>query len=616
LIRKQLNRFLTQVERPARYVGGEVGSIVKDKAEVSLRFAFCFPDTYEIGMSHLGMKILYGLLNSDTRIWCERVFTPWVDMQEKMREDNIPLYGLESFDPLTEFDIIGFSLQYELSYNNILNMLDLGGVPFRCENRKGLKNLIIAGGPCTCNPEPLADFVDAFFLGESEENLPRFCELYMEAKNKGWSKEDFLIGASHIPGVYVPALYDVSYKEDGQIESVLPLQGAPMPVPKAIVTDLDKSYFPNQFIVPFIDIVHDRAIIEVMRGCIRACRFCQAGYIYRPLREKSAGVLNVNAKELCQNTGYDEVSLSSLSTSDYSQLEPLLDHMLEWSVEERINLSLPSLRVDNFTEELVEKIKKVRKSGLTFAPEAGTQRLRDVINKNVREEEIMRTCKMAFENGYTSVKLYFMLGLPTETMEDVEGILQTAQRIVDLYYSLPTKPKGKGVNVGVSVATFVPKPFTPFEFEPQDSMETVIEKQSYLAKTVRSKKISLSWHNVNTSILEAVFARGDRRLGRVMEAAYAKGCFLDSWDEHFRYTLWMESMAECGLDPAFYAGRRRAYGEILPWDHLDYYVNKPFLIQENQLAHTGQVSPNCREKCLGCGAAKYAGGGGVCFEKR
>ncbi len=613
-LKDKLDAVLPLVERPARYVGGELGSVVKDANEVKLRFAFCFPDTYEIGMSHLGMKILYSLLNSREEFWCERVFAPWIDMRDRMMENDIPLYGLESLDPISGFDIVGFSLQYELSYTNVLYMLSLAGIPLRASERKELWPLVVAGGPCTCNPEPMSDFIDLFMLGEGEEHILALCDLYLAAKEKRISKTEFLRRAAHIEGVYVPSLYDVAYHDDGTISEVTALDGAPQTVRKAIIRDLDSVYYPDTFVVPFTSIVHDRAQLEVMRGCLRGCRFCQAGFIYRPLREKTSETLNANARDLCATTGYEEISLSSLSTSDYSQLEGLLGQIIGWTSEQKINLSLPSLRIDNFPQELMEQIKQVRKSGLTFAPEAGTQRLRDVINKNITEQEVLNTCRQSFEGGYTSVKLYFMLGLPTETDEDVMGVIQLAQKIVDLYYSLPNRQKGKGVNVGVSVATFVPKAFTPFEFEPQDTREQIEYKQSLLRKTLTSRKISLSYHSVNTSILEAVFARGDRRLGRVIEAAFLEGCYFDGWDELFRFTDWMRILKEQGIDPAFYANRRRDYSEIMPWDHLDYYISKEFLVREHKRALDSLTTPHCRQLCAACGAAVAKGG--VCHEKR
>ena len=611
---KEFERLLLSVQKPGRYSGGEINSVIKDKKQVDVRFAFCFPDTYEIGMSHLGMKILYSQFNSREDIWCERVFAPWVDFEEKMREHNIPLFALESRDSIRDFDFIGFTLQYELSYTNVLNMLDLAGVPLRSEERKDLSPLVVAGGPCVCNAEPLADFVDLFFLGEGEEVDLEVIYLYKEFKKKGGSKEDFLKEAAKIEGVYVPSLYDVSYNEDGTVSAVTPKETAPKTVKKRVIKDMDNCFYPDKFVVPFIEIVHDRAVQEVFRGCIRGCRFCQAGFIYRPVREKSFETANAQAKCLCENTGYDEISLSSLSTSDYRELEPLLNNMLSWTEPNEISLALPSLRVDNFSKELLDKINHVRKSGLTFAPEAGTQRLRDVINKNVTEEEIFRTCKTAFEGGYTAVKLYFMLGLPTETDEDLAGIADLGQRIIDLFYSLPERPKGKSPSVSISVSTFVPKPFTPFQFEPQIERDEIERRQTVLKYSNKNRRVNISWHDSSTSLLEGAFARGDRRLGRVIESAFKKGCKFDSWNECFKPELWEEAFAENGLSPEFYAGRKREYSEINPWDHLDYGVTKRFLICENQRAHRAETTPNCREKCAGCGANCY--GEGVCYEKR
>ena len=611
---KEFERLLLSVQKPGRYSGGEINSVIKEKEKVDVRFAFCFPDTYEIGMSHLGMKILYSQFNSREDIWCERVFAPWVDFEEKMREHNIPLFALESRDSIKDFDFIGFTLQYELSYTNVLNMLDLAGVPLRSEDRKDLSPLVVAGGPCVCNAEPLADFVDLFFLGEGEEVDLEVIDLYKEFKKKGGSKADFLKEAAKIEGVYVPSLYDVSYNEDGTVSAVTPKDGAPKTVKKRIIKDMDNCFYPDKFVVPFIEIVHDRAVQEVFRGCIRGCRFCQAGFIYRPVREKSADTVDRQAKALCESTGYDEISLSSLSTSDYTELEPLLNQMLCWTEPNEISLALPSLRVDNFSKELLDKINHVRKSGLTFAPEAGTQRLRDVINKNVTEEEIFRTCKTAFEGGYTAVKLYFMLGLPTETDEDLAGIADLGQRIIDLFYSLPERPKGKSPSVSISVSTFVPKPFTPFQFEPQIERDEIERRQPVLKYSNKNRRVNISWHDSSTSLLEGAFARGDRRLGRVIESAFKKGCKFDSWNECFKPELWEEAFAENGLSPEFYAGRKREYSEINPWDHLDYGVTKRFLICENQRAHRAETTPNCREKCAGCGANCY--GEGVCYEKR
>lgn len=610
----KFDELLLSVQKPGRYSGGEMGSVIKDKSKIDVRFAFCFPDTYEIGMSHLGMKILYSLFNNREDIWCERVFAPWLDFEEVMRKNNIPLFALESRDPIKDFDFIGFTMQYEMSYTNLLNMLDLAGVPLRSKDRKDFSPIVVAGGPCVCNPEPIADFVDIFFLGEGEEVDLEVIDLYKKYKPLG-DKQAFLKEAAKIEGVYVPSLYDIEYNEDGSVLSVTPkVDDVPKTIRKRIIKDLDECFYPKEFVTPYIDIVHDRVVQEIFRGCIRGCRFCQAGYIYRPVREKSVDTINSQARALCESTGYDEISLSSLSTSDYRKIEPLLQNLLEWTDKDNINVALPSLRIDNFSKELLDKISSIRKSGLTFAPEAGTQRLRDVINKNVTEDEIIRTCKTAFEGGYTAVKLYFMLGLPTETDEDLLGILKLAQRIVDEFYSMPNKPKGKGVTVSVSVSTFVPKPFTPFQFEPQITLEEIRRKQQFLLDNVTSKKISLSWHDSSTSFLEGVLARGDRRLCNVIEAAYKMGCKFDSWSECFFLDKWLMAFEQFGIDPTFYANRERQYSEVLPWEHLDYAISKDFLISENKLAHESTTTPNCREKCANCGANCFKEG--VCFEKR
>lgn len=601
-------KLLAKVQKPARYTGGELNSVVKNKADVKLRYAFCFPDSYEIGMSHLGMKILYSLVNERADAWCERVFAPWEDMEALLRENGMPLYALESGDALSEFDMIGFTLQYELSYSNVLNMLDLGGVPIRSADRTALTPIVVGGGPCACNPEPMADFFDVFLPGEGEEVTNELIDLLIVHKEKGSDKLMFLREAAKIEGVYVPAFYDVSYHADGTIETVTPKETAPAKVKKRIIADLDSVYYPDKFVVPFIDIVHDRAVAEVFRGCIRGCRFCQAGFIYRPIREKSSSTVNRQAKCLCDSTGYDEVSLCSLSTSDYTGIESLIPKMFEWALPEKINVALPSLRVDNFSEELMEELKKVRKSGLTFAPEAGTQRLRDAINKNVTEEEVLKTSAQAFRGGWTSVKLYFMMGLPTETLEDIAGIADLAQKVVNEFYKNPDKPKGKGVTVSISVASFVPKPFTPFQWEPQDTMEQLVLKQKHLMENVHTRKIQVSWHQSRTSFLEGVFARGDRKLCNVIESAWRKGCKFDGWDEYFLFDKWMEAFEENGIDPAFYSNRRRDFSEILPWDHLDYGIRKAFLEEENKKAHESVTTPHCRQKCAACGAAKLNGG--------
>ncbi len=608
MLREKIEKHLLSVQKPSRYIGGEVGSIIKDKSKVDVRFAFCFPDTYDIGMSHLGMKILYSLTNMRENYWCERVFAPSEDFETIMRENDIPLYALESLDPIRDFDFIGFTMQYELSYTNVLNMLNLAGIPVFAKDRtEELTQIVVAGGPCVCNPEPLADFFDLFILGEGEEVNLELMDLYFEMKKQGASRLDFLHKAAQIEGIYVPRFYKFSYKDDGTILKVEATDGAPAIVRKRIIRDLDKVFYPDNFVVPFTEIVQDRVSVEVLRGCIRGCRFCQAGFIYRPFREKNVDTVVKEAKCLCENTGYDEVSLASLSTSDHSDIDLMLTELINYTAQEKINLSLPSLRMDNFSESLLEKIKRVRKSGLTFAAEGGTQRLRDVINKNITEEEIMNTCRIAFEGGYATVKLYFMMGLPTETDEDIVGIAELAQRVVDLFYSIENRPKGKGVQVSVSCATFVPKPFTPFEFEPQDTREMIEHKQKLLVSAIKSKKIRVSWHDSNVSILEAVFAKGDRRLCNVIYTAWKKGCKFDSWSEHYKFDKWMEAFEECGIDPAFYANRRFDYDEILPWDHLDYLVSKDFFIRENKRAHESKTTPHCRKRCSGCGVNKKVG---------
>lgn len=610
MLKDQLEPLLLKVQKPIRYVGGEFNSVVKDKAGIKTRMALCFPDNYEIGMSHLGLKILYSLINAREDCWAERVYAPWPDMEALMRENHIPLYGLESLDPLQEFDFLGFSLQYELSYTNILNMLDLAGIDPLAENRTNDDPVIFAGGPCAMNAEPLCDFFDCFQLGEGEEIMLEMIDLYQKHRASGkWDKKAFLKDAAQIPGMYVPSLYDVTYHEDGTIAAITPKDGAPATITKRIVKDFDKVFYPDTFIVPYTEVVHDRAVLEVMRGCIRGCRFCQAGFIYRPIRAKKPDTLCSQGKALCESTGYEEMSLASLSTSDHPQVEEMLDKIIDYTQEEHINLSLPSLRVDNFSKELLEKVSKVRKSGLTFAPEAGTQRLRDVINKGVTEEEIMRTSRIAFEGGYTSVKLYFMLGLPFETMDDVLGITALGQRVVDLYYSLPTKPKGKAVNVSISVSTFVPKPFTPFQWAAQDTYDEIVEKQHALTHSVTTRKISLAWHEVRTSVLEGVIARGDRRLGKAIYNAWKMGCKFDSWEEFFDFDKWVKAIADAGLTMEFYASRQRTPDEIFPWDHIDVGVSKAFLRREYEKASRAEVTPNCKEHCAGCGANKLIGGG-------
>ena len=608
MLKDKIQQIALQAQKPARYVGGEYGSVIKDKSKIDVRFAFCFPDTYDVGMSHLGMKILYGLKNARENFWCERVFAPEKDFEKLMRENGIPLYALESMDPIKDFDFIGFTLQYELCYTTVLNMLDLAGLPVRAKDRHGLYPIVVAGGPCVCNPEPLVDFVDIFILGEGEEVNLELMDLYNEMKKKGASKEEFLIAASKIGGIYVPSFYDVEYNDDKTVKAITPKNGAPQKVTKRVIKDFDSVYYPENFVIPFTDIVHDRAVVEVLRGCIRGCRFCQAGYIYRPFREKSVDTIAKETKALCDNTGYEEVSLSSLSTSDHTKINEMLNTLADYTDKEQISLALPSLRIDNFNEELLEKIQKVRKTGLTFAAEAGTQRLRDVINKNITEDEILSTCKTAFEGGYNSVKLYFMLGLPTETLEDIEGIAVLTQKIVDLFYEINKGKKGKTVNISISTATFVPKPHTPFEFEPQATEEEIKEQQKHLLDCISTRKIKCSYHNQNVSLLEAVLARGDRKLCDVIYEAWRLGCNLDSWDEHFNFELWQKAFERCGVNPEFYANRKRSFDEIMPWEHIDYMISKEFLIRENKKARLAITTRNCKEGCSGCGIKKECGG--------
>ncbi|MBE6632588.1 MAG: TIGR03960 family B12-binding radical SAM protein [Ruminococcaceae bacterium] len=586
--REFLDRYIMKVQKPARYVGGEYGSVVKKKEDVDISFAFCFPDMYDVGMSHLGIKILYHMFNDRKDVRCERAFAPNTDMEQLMREKGVLLYGLESGDPIKEFDFIGFTLQYELTYTNILNMLDLAGLEPHADKRSDSDPIVICGGPCACNPAPLEEFADIFFIGEGEEKYDDLFDAYK--KHKG-DKQAFLRAASEIDCMYVPKYHKKGDK-----------------VKRAIVRDLDNMYYPKTFVVPSSEAVHDRAMIEIMRGCIRGCRFCQAGTIYRPFRQKSPEVLFKQAKELLENTGYDELSLISLSTSDYCKINELADSLLEYCNPKKINLAVPSLRVDNFTKELYEKTQSVRKSGLTFAPEAGTQRLRDVINKNVTEEEIMNTARIAFEGGATAVKLYFMIGLPTETDEDIKGIADTAQRIIDLFYSMNMK-RNKGVTVTISLATFVPKAFTPFQWEPQIPMEEIRRRQQYLVSLVGSnRRIRLNYHDSYTSVLEAVFARGDRKLGQVIYKAWKKGCRFDAWDEYFRYDLWTEAFDECGLSIEAYANRRLDEADELPWEDIDMGIAKKWLWAERNAAYSEKTTLNCKEKCSGCGITKICKG--------
>jgi len=607
---KDISSILKSVSKPGRYSGGEYGQIIKDKSKVNARFAFCFPDTYEIGMSNLGARILYGVLNKEDDIWCERVYNPWIDMQEQMNIHSIPLCACESGDPLSEFDMIGFTLQYEMSYTNVLNMLDLAGLPLRSVDRDDDMPIVIGGGPCAYNAEPVADFFDLFNIGEGEELLVEICRLYINMKKEGrYTKKEFLHEAARtIEGVYVPSLYDVKYNNDGTVKSYTPIyDDIPTRVTKRIMKDMDKSYFPDNAVMPYIETVHDRIMLEVYRGCIRGCRFCQAGMIYRPVREKSAEVLNEQAKCLYESTGYDEISLTSLSISDYTELERLTELLLEWTNENMINISLPSLRVDSFTKELMDKIATVRSSSLTFAPEAGTQRLRDVINKNVYEEDLMRAVGVAFAAGKNTVKLYFMSGLPTERYEDLKGIADLAAKVIDKYYATPERNKAKKPQVTISVSCFIPKPFTPFQWEAQDTMEMLAEKQEYLGSCITDKKIRYTHHDARVSRIEAVLARGDRRLAPALELACREGFKFDAWDECFDYDKWISVFERCGIDPAFYANRAFGLDEVLPWDIIDCGVSKEFLIRERNKAYGENTTPNCREKCSGCGANRFGG---------
>ena len=602
-MQKNISNILKSVQKPGRYTGGEYGQIIKDKKDVSMRIAFCFPDTYEIGMSNLGMKILYGALNEMKDVWCERVFAPWTDMEEAMRKNNVPLFALESKDYVKDFDVVAFSMQYELCYTTAVNMIDLAGIPIYAKDRGEEYPILLGGGPCAYNPEPVADFFDIFSIGEGEESLCELAQLYIDMKNSGnFTKTAFLREASHLKGFYIPSLYYVEYNDNGTIKRFEPkFEDVPKKVEKRIVEDLNTSYFPLKPIMPYIETVHDRIMLETFRGCIRGCRFCQAGMVFRPVREKNADVLNEQAKQIYKNTGYTEISLTSLSISDYSCLSEATDKLLDWTNECKINLSLPSLRADSFTKELMRKVSGVRSSGLTFAPEAGTQRLRDAINKNLYESDLMNAVRLAFEGGKSQVKLYFMNGLPTETYEDIEGISVLAKHVVDEFYRLPVRPK-KPVQVTVSVSCFVPKPHTPFQWEPQDELETLVDKQMFLRDKITDRKVRYTWHEAKVSRLEAVFSKGDRRLSKAIAHAVNKGMRFDAWDEYFDYDKWMAVFEECEIDPSFYANRRIEYDEILPWDVIDIGVSKNFMISENKKAHQSLTTPNCKEKCSGCGA--------------
>ena len=598
---EQIKRILPTVQKPARYTGGEWGEIQKNSEEVDVRVAFCFPDTYEIGMSNVGMRILYGVMNQMEGVWCQRVFAPWGDMEEKMRAQNLPLWALESQEPVKDFDMIAFTIGYEMSYSNIVNMLRLSGVPIHSAQRQGLHNMVFAGGVCAFNPEPLAEFIDFFSTGEGEDSTVEIVSLYQKAKREAWSKEQFLWEVSKIQGVYVPSFYTPEYNSDGTLKAVIAREGAPKVVTKRIVENLDTAYFPTKMIVPSTEIVHDRANLEVFRGCIRGCRFCQAGFSCRPVRKKSPEVLYRQAVEVLENSGNNEITLSSLSTSDYRGLKELTDELIPYCAENRVSLSVPSLRADNFSRELMEKLQTVRKSGLTFAPEAGTQRLRDVINKNLREEEILSTCAQAFAGGWNNVKLYFMLGLPTETDEDVLGIAELVYKVVQAWKENAVNRK-RGLRIHVATAYFVPKPHTPFQWEAQITPQEYLRRCKLLKEHLYSKSIEYDYHSTELSRLEAVFARGDRRLGAVIEEAVKNGARLDGWDEYFRYDIWCNAFEKCGIPVDFYTVRGYGEEEILPWDMIDVGVSKKFLLRERRRAYDAQVTPDCRHGCAGCGA--------------
>ncbi|AQW24676.1 TIGR03960 family B12-binding radical SAM protein [Clostridium perfringens] len=605
--------ILYRVEKPSRYVGGELNEVIKDPKEVDIRFGFCFPDVYEVGMSHLGSRILYHVLNQRKDTYCERVYAPWPDMEKLMRENNIPLYALETKDPINEFNFLAFTLQYEMSYTNILNMLNMGGIPLRASERTEKDPLVIAGGPCAYNPEPLYDIVDIFQLGEGEEGLNDLLDLYQKHKDN-FNKEAYLREASHIPSVYIPSLYDVTYNEDRTIKEFIPkYDDVPKKVKKRIINNFDQVDFPESLIVPYSEIVHDRVVLELFRGCTNGCRFCQAGMIYRPVREKSRKTLLDQARKMLKATGYDEVSLVSLSTCDYSDIQGLVKDLIEEHGKNNVSVALPSIRVDAFSVDLLKEIQKVRKTGLTFAPEAGSQRMRDVINKGLSEERILEAAKNAFESGWSTIKLYFILGVPYETVEDAAEIGLLAEKIADQYFAVPKHIRNKGLRITVSTSILVPKPFTPFQWAPMEKMDIVTEKINAVKGAIKSRSIVYNYHEQKTSYMEAVLARGDRRLCDVLIKAYEKGAKFDGWSEYFDFELWQEALAECNVDGDFYVYRQRSYDEILPWDFIDIGVTRKYLERENEKAKTGEPTQNCRKGCTGCGV-NVNFKDGECFE--